>query len=146
MSSGRSYRHPIVSRRRKVIIRPSATIISSAPFCYNPCPGLRDAFIALENQIFLTEQALQQYYQPDRAVSEFIARMDARCTVPPVIFVRLVWRQENPRPFNINEIMDRLDIKDIYVRYGFQYKDDPIFNDTLGRTLVPELYPPARTP
>jgi hypothetical protein len=96
-----------------------------------------EALIALENNIFLTQQALQQYYQPDRAVSEFIAKMYARCSVPPTIFVRLAWREQYPTTvFNINNPFHRLQIKDIYLIYGFDYLKDPLFKDTLGLTLI----------
>ncbi len=132
--SSRSFRHPISPRKRKVVIRKSTSTISSVPFCYNPCPGLLDSFIALENQIFLTQQSLQQYYQPDRAVADFIAQMSARCTVPPVIFA---WRQEyDGVRFDITNAIQRLQIKDIYLRYGFDHTADPIFKDALGLTLV----------
>ncbi len=135
--SGKSFRHPITPRKRKVVIRKSVSTISSTPFCYNPCPGLLDSFIALEQQIFLTQQSLQQYYQADRTVAEFIAKMSARCTVPPVIFVRLVWRQEySDTRFEITNAIQRLQIKDIYLRYGFDHTADPIFKDALGLALV----------
>jgi hypothetical protein len=98
-----------------------------------------DVFLALETTIFNTERALQQYYQPARAVSEFIARMTARCAIPPVVFVRLAWRNSHPTElFNINSPMNRLQIKDIYLAYGFGilYQDDPLFKDALGLTLI----------
>ena len=118
-------------------MRPANNKKSSESYCFEPCPGIADAFISLELAIFNTQRTLQQYYQPQRAVSEFIAKMNAKCIVPPVIFVRLVWRESYKGvSFNINNAIHRLQIKDIYLTYGFDHKSDPIFKDALGLTLV----------
>lgn len=131
------YRHPIYGRKPRVIIRPSVPTTSSETYCYNPCPGLIDSFIALEDAIFNVERALQQYYQANRAVADFIAKMSARCTVHPMVFVRLVWRQAHPNEtFNIMDPLQRLQIKYIYIYFNLNYKDDPLFKDALGLTLI----------
>lgn len=132
------FRHPIYGVKPKVVVRPSRQVASGTnSYCFEPCAGIIDSFIALELAIYNIECALQQYYQPNRAVAEFIAKMSARCSVPPVIFVRLVWRETNVGvAFNINNAIHRLQIKDIYLRYGFDYLGDPLFKDVLGLTLI----------
>ena len=137
MSRNTNYRHPIYGVKQRVVVKPKAKVVSSVPYCYDPCPGILDAFLALESAIFNTERALQQYYEPARAVSEFVAKMSARCTVPPVIFVRLVWRNSFPKEvFDITNPINRLQIKDIYLAFGFDYTGDPLFKDALGKTLI----------
>jgi len=137
MSSHTKYRHPIYGVKPRVVLRQNAAVASSKNACYDPCPGLFDVFLALEQTIFNTQRALQQYYQPARAVSDFIARMTARCAIPPVVFVRLAWRNSHSTElFNINNPINRLQIKDIYLAYGFEYRNDPLFKDALGLTLI----------
>jgi len=131
------YRHPIYGTTRRVIVRPVSKVVSTEPYCYEPCPGIDAAFVALEDAIFNLERTLQQYYQAQRVVSEFIAKMSGRCFLPPAIFVRLVWREAHKDvKFDITNTMHRLQIKYIYVRYGFDYSDEPLFKDALGLTLV----------
>jgi hypothetical protein len=131
------FRHPIYGTKPRVVIRPAAQTVSSAPYCYQPCPGIDDAFISLEEMIFNLERALQQYYQPQRVVSEFIAQMSARCYVPPAILVRLAWREAHPGVrFEITDRIQRLQIKFIYIQFGYDYTDDPLFKDALGLTLI----------
>lgn len=131
------YRHPIYGINRRVIVRPASNVVSSEPYCYDPCPGIDATFVALEDAIFNLERTLQQYYQAQRIISECVANMSARCFLPPAIFVRLVWREANKDVrFDITNVMHRLQIKYIYVRYGFDYSDEPLFKDALGLTLV----------
>lgn len=136
------YRHPIYGVKRRVVIQPTAATATSGNTCYEPCPGIENAFIALEAAIFNIERALQQFYQPQRAVSDFIAKMSARCFVPPAILVRLVWRETYTGvKFDITDRIQRLQIKYIYMMYSatnpdFNYRDDPLFKDALGLTLI----------
>ena len=136
MSSNR-YRHSIYGVKPRVVLRKNAAVASSVVECYNPCPSLLDSFLAFEEALFNTERTLQQYYQPNRAIADFIANMTARCGIPPVVFVRLAWRQAYQNTlFDINNAIHRLQIKDIYLSYNFEYRNDPLFKDALGLTLV----------
>ena len=136
MSSHR-YRHPIYGIKKRVVVRPVNKVVSSESYCYEPCPGIDAAFFALEDAIFNLERTLQQYYQSQRVVSEFVAKMSARCFIPPVLFVRLVWRETyKGEKFDTTNVMHRLQLKYIYLQYGFSYSDEPLFKDALGLTLV----------
>ena len=131
-------RRPIYGGKPKIVITtPADDTTDTVPLCAEECPGIRDAYLAVEASIMKVQQSLQQYFEVMRVVSQMVARMTARGRVPIPIFVRLYWREYNPNvKFDINNPIHRLQIKDIYLLYGWDYRTDPIFKDALGLTLV----------
>lgn len=109
---------------------PCVPVPCPSPPCIPPpvCPPLDSLFVNLETMIFRVEQAIQEFFPSITVVSTFIAQMDVRAYVPPTIFVRLMWRQNNPGVvFNIENPLQRLQIKDIYIVLGFDWTVDPMF-------------------
>ena len=131
-------RRPIYGGKPKIVITtPADDTTDTVPLCAEEGPGIRDAYLAVEASILKVQQSLQQFFDPMRAVSQFIAKMSARGFVPIPIFVRLYWREHDPDVrFDINNAIHRLQIKDIYLMYGWDYRADPLFKDALGLTLV----------
>lgn len=131
-------RRPVYGGKPKIVITtPADDTTDTVPLCAEECPGIRDAYLAVEESILKVQQSLQQFFEVTRAVSQFIARMSARGIVPIPIFVRLYWREHNPGVrFDINNGIHRLQIKDVYLLYGWNYLTDPLFQDALGLTLV----------
>lgn len=101
------------------------------------CPDLDKVFSDFEEFVRFVEQTVQKSYPITAIISEFVAAMQARTTVRPVLFVRLVWRERNPGVyFDINYPLHRLQIKGLYLEYGMDHRSDPLFKDALGLTLV----------
>jgi hypothetical protein len=101
------------------------------------CPDLDKVFSDFEEFVKFVQQTVQKSYPITAVISEFVAAMNARTGVRPVLFVRLVWRERNPGVyFDINYPLHRLQIKGIYIEYGVDHRADPLFKDALGLTLV----------
>ena len=101
------------------------------------CPDLDKVFSDFEEFVKFVQQTVQKSYPITAIISEFVAAMQARTAVRPVLFVRLVWRERNPGVyFDINYPLHRLQIKGIYIEYGVDHRGDPLFKDALGLTLV----------
>lgn len=101
------------------------------------CPDLDKVFSDFEEFVRFVEQTVQKSYPITAIITEFVAAMQARTTVRPVLFVRLAWRERNPGVyFDINYPLHRLQIKGLYIEYGFDHRGDPLFKDALGLTLV----------
>lgn len=101
------------------------------------CPDLDKVFSDFEEFVRFVQQTVQKSYPITAIITEFVAAMQARTTVRPVLFVRLAWRERNPGVyFDINYTLHRLQIKGIYLEYGLDHRSDPLFKDALGLTLV----------
>ena len=101
------------------------------------CPDLDKVFSDFEEFVRFVQQTVQKSYPITAIISEFVAAMEARTTVRPVLFVRLVWRERNPGvSFDINFPIHRLQIKGIYIEFNRDHSNDPLFKDALGLTLV----------
>jgi hypothetical protein len=105
--------------------------------CIPRYPDILDSFLSLNELIYTIEQTIPVHFSVDGAITEFVAQMSGRAFVSAPMYVRLVWRQEHPRErFDMNDRIHRLQIKDIYVRLGYDYKLDRMFQDKIGLTLV----------
>jgi hypothetical protein len=101
------------------------------------CPDISAAFVALESFIYKVQETIGEFFPASLVVSRMIAEMSARASVPPPIFVRLAWLdRHNGEPFDVDNVLNRLQIKTIYLEYGLDHTRDPLFKDTLGLTLV----------
>lgn len=112
--------------------------IASGAYCQSlMCPDLDKVFSDFEEFVKFVEQTVQKSYPITAIINEFVAQMTAKATIRPVLFVRLVWRERNPGVyFDINYPLHRLQIKGLYIEYGFNHRADPLFKDALGLTLV----------
>jgi hypothetical protein len=117
--------------------RKTAAKKTAVAACVEQCPNIRGSFLALSQLIYDVERTFPLNYSTDGVISEFVAQMGARAYVSPLVFVRLVWRQENYGVvFDQNNRMQRLQIKDIYIRYKYNYLMDRLFQDAIGLTLI----------
>jgi hypothetical protein len=139
--STRGYFKSIYGSRKKVLVSPSAAAAANGGICVPGCPDIRDSFLALNDLIYTIEQSIPVHFSVDGVISEFVAPISARGYVSPPVFVRLIWRQENPNVrFNSDDSIHRLQIKDIYIRLGYNYTKDRMFQDTIGLALVSYEY------
>ena len=107
--------------------------------CLPACPDICGTYIAVERLIYNFQLAIKEFFPSFTAVSTFIANMSGRASVPPTIFVRLAWRTVHDGvAFDIKNAIHRLQIKAIYIQYGWSdlVPRDPLFKDALGLTLL----------
>jgi hypothetical protein len=86
--------------------------------------------------------AIEQFYPPSYAISQYTARLDFRVLVPFVVGVRLAWIKkygtqtivdidgnvtEVSRKFDDTSEVDRLQLKDLYLAAGRDWRTDPMF-------------------
>lgn len=122
--SYRNYRHPIYGIKQ----RPN----NQCP----ECPNIMGAFQNLQNLLFNVGRTVQTFFPSASIVSVFRAPMGVRAYLGPALFVRMVWRQTHSGvSFDVDNPIHRLQIKDIYLVYGMDYLNDPLFKDALGLTL-----------
>jgi hypothetical protein len=91
-------------------------------------PELPTIFRALESTILIVQRTIQRFFPSVTALSQFVADMGARAFVSPALFVRIAWRQAYPGvKFDIENPIQRLQIKDMYLVYGYDWTIDPMF-------------------
>ena len=95
-----------------------------------------DALLALSSLFSVLENAINVFIPSTSIVAPMIAPMSAKATVSDKVFIRLAWRQEYPGAvFHPDNLLQRLQIKELYLQYGMDYMNDPLFKDDLGLTL-----------
>jgi hypothetical protein len=110
---------------------------SGAVTYVSPDTCCTDALIALSSLFSAMEQAINVFFPANAVVAPMIAPMGASATLSDKLFVRITWRQEYPGMiFNPDNLIQRLQIKDMYIRYGLDYTADPLFLDAIGVTLI----------
>ena len=96
-----------------------------------------DALIALSALFSAIENAVEIFFPSTSIIAPMIAPMGAKAKVSNKVFVRLTWRQQYPGVvFHPDSLLQRLQIKDIYLQYDMDYTGDPLFTDELGLTLL----------
>jgi hypothetical protein len=91
-------------------------------------PSLDIVFTSIAKTILTVQKTIQRFFPSAKVVSEFIADMGARMYVSPALYVRITWRQMYAgATFNIENPLQRLQIKDIYLMYGYDWTKDPLF-------------------
>ena len=97
----------------------------------------KDALLALSTLFSTLENAVTTFFPSSSIIAPMIAAMGATAKVSDKVFVRLTWRQQYPGVvFHPDSLLQRLQIKDLYLQYGMDYTKDPLFKDELGLTLV----------
>lgn len=80
---------------------------------------------------------VDKYFPNTEIVTQVVAQMRGLAMLPPKLFVRVTWRQRYPSVFfDDRNVIHRLQIKGIYIEFGGDYCDDPLFKDALGVTLI----------
>lgn len=86
-----------------------------------------DLLVGIFGLVDALKQTVVDLYPTGRAMAEYIAKMSARGGVSVPLFIRLAWRKEHPKdPFDSTRLQ-LLQIKDLYLRYGFDWKQDKLF-------------------
>ena len=125
-------------RRTSEMSRLTAEKIKTFSASRPTCPPLKPLLEDLAELFTQVQRVVKDFYTIEGVVAQVIADMTARTYVKPVIFVRLVWREENTGVyFDIANRLHRLALLDIYFRYNLRsYIDaDPLFKDDMGCIL-----------
>ncbi len=124
-SGPRGYRHPIYGTRKDK--RDSCDAMLQRIYqAYNTL--LRDVEKLISTRID------DVYVQP-----EIIASMNARATVSPKLYVRLIWRSNNPNiSFNSQNRYHRVQILLLYAQLNLLPLaiNDPLFKDEMGISIL----------
>ena len=96
-----------------------------------------NALESLYRTTTIIEGNVQTLFPPTFVLNEIVGSMSVRAYLPPVLYVRVTWRQRYPdKLFDTKNILQRLQIKGIYLEYGMDHRADPLFKDSLGLTLA----------
>lgn len=95
-----------------------------------------DSLESLYRAVTIITIDVHTLFPPTFLLNEIVGQMTARARLPPVLFVRITWRQMYPNKFfDTNNVYHRLQIKDIYLKYHLDHTNDPLFNDIIGKFL-----------
>lgn len=96
-----------------------------------------DALESLYRTTTIIEVDIQTLFPPTFVLSEIVGSMSVRAYLPPVLYVRVTWRQRYPEKlFDTKNLLHRLQIKGIYLEFGADHRVDPLFKDEIGLTLA----------
>lgn len=96
-----------------------------------------EALEALYRTTTIIEEDVHILFPPTFVLNEIVGSMSARAYMPPVLYVRVTWRQRYPdKMFDTNNLLHRLQIKGLYLEFGFDHRVDPLFKDDIGRPLA----------
>ncbi len=122
---GRTYRHAIYGARKQK---------SSAEEC---CMQLNDMILRLTGMMYAMTQTVDAFFPETHTILQVIGQMRGLARLSPKLFVRVTWRQRFPGVFfDTDNILQRLQIKGIYLEFGLDHCDDPLFKDAIGVDLV----------
>lgn len=124
----RSYRHSIYGSRK--------TTNTAVAEC---CKQMNDIIRSVSGMMVAIMGTVDAYFPESYVVNQVIGQMRGLARLSPKLFVRLTWRQRYPNVyFDDRNVLHRLQIKGIYLEFGGNYCDDPLFHDALGATLITE--------
>ena len=124
----RSYRHSIYGSRKS-----TNTALAEC------CKQMNDIIRSTTGLMAAVMSTVDAFFPQDLVVTQVIGQMRGLARLPPKLFVRVTWRQRNPTVyFDDRNVLHRLQIKGIYLEFGGNYCDDPLFKDALGVALVTE--------
>lgn len=93
-----------------------------------------DLLTGIFGLITALKQTVTDLYPTGRAMANYIAKMSARGSVPVPLFIRLAWRKEHPTIAFDSTRLQLLQIKDLYLSYGFDWTQDKLFE--VNRTVL----------
>jgi hypothetical protein len=97
----------------------------------------KDALLALSSLFSALENAVMVFFPSSSIIAPLVAPMGATVKVSDKVFVRLTWCQQNPGiVFQSDSLFQLLQIKDLYLQFGMDYTNDPLFKSGLGLTLL----------
>lgn len=135
--SARGYFKSMYGEPKTVAVTNEEAALAESGVCIPRYPDILDSFLSLNELIYTIERTIPVNFSVDGVIAEFVAEMSGRAFVSPAVYVRLIWRQEHATVrFDMNDRIHRLQIKDIYVRLGYDYKLDRMFQDTIGLSLI----------
>lgn len=103
------------------------TYANACPDICQPIPTL-DAILKL---VVATTYVVDQFFPKEKAMAPYVAKMGFRGAVPIPIFVRLAWKKQYPGVTYDNTRIQILQLKDVYLQYGFDWKTDPYLSRIL---------------
>jgi hypothetical protein len=116
---------------------------ASNPVYYDTVPYVlsdtccTNALKSLSSFFSVLESVVEMFFPSTSILAPMIANMSAKATVSDKVYVRLIWRHEYPgMVFSPDNLIQRLQIKSIYIQEGLDYSIDPLFMDDLGLTLL----------
>lgn len=124
----RTYRHSIYGSRK--------TTNAALEQC---CKKMNDIIRSVTGMMYTVMNTVDAYFPETLVMNQIIGQMRSLARLPPKLFVRVTWRQRYPNVyFDDRNVLHRLQIKGIYLEFGGDYCDDPLFKDALGVTLITE--------
>jgi hypothetical protein len=92
------------------------------------CPvGLNALFANLVMMLEETKEVINTFFPVAKAFAPIIADMKVEVTMPPFIFVRLVWADQHKGvAFNKTKYKHIIDLIDLYYQFKFDPKTDPL--------------------
>jgi hypothetical protein len=61
----------------------------------------------------------------------YVAKMSARGGIPPQHFIRIAWRKKYAGVIYLGSAIQIGQIKDLYLEYGLNWQNDPLFRKPL---------------
>jgi len=116
-----------------------------------PIYGVKSATASIDNFNASIYDSLESFYRavtiitinvwtlfpPTFLLNEIVGEMSVRARLPDVLFVRVVWRERHPSVyFQTKNIYHRLQIKDIYLEFHIDHRNDPLFKDQIGKIIA----------
>ena len=87
---------------------------------------------ALTNTIGNMIEVIDKFFPATLAFAQVIADMSITSSVPPGMFVRLVWAKRNPGVKFINDTLNNIQLKQIYLEFDLDWRSDPYLTSVLG--------------
>jgi len=101
------------------------------------CAQLTEIIRNTSGMMYTMIDTVDKYFPNVEIVTQVIAQMRGFAQLSPKLFVRVTWRQRYPGVyFDDRNVIHRLQIKGLYLEFGGDYCQDPLFRDPLGVSLV----------
>ena len=111
------------------------------PCCVTDLCLTRDLLGAFNTLINQVEVIVSDLYQASEIKSSLITNMEAKAFVSYPMMVRIIWRRQHPTDEWIGSDEQILQLLDIYLMYGWDWKGDKLFDQNAG--CLPEDLLPA---
>jgi hypothetical protein len=101
------------------------------------CAQMTEIIRNTSGMMYSLMTTVDKYFPETYAVNQITAQVRGLAVLPPIMYVRITWRQRYPGVyFDNQDVIHRLQIKGIYIEMGEDYCQDPLFKDALGVTLI----------
>lgn len=89
---------------------------------------------SLTNTIGNLMSVIDKFFPETKSFATVIGDVSARQAMPPGMFVRLVWAKRFPGQVFVNDRLHNLQLKQIYLEFQANWRDDPFLVAVLGST------------